>query len=288
MSVSIIIPAYNEADAIQNTLNKLIAEPQLNQAEIIVINDGSSDTTAEIVLEFERVVLLNHAVNRGYGASIVTGIRKASYPYVIWFDADGQHRIQDLLTIADNLINGESDYCIGVRDNRSHTVRSRAFGKWVLSVAVQITAGQSVVDYNSGLRGFKREVILKYVHLFPHGFSASTTSTLIMLERGYIGEDVPIVVQQRIGESSVNQVRDGLRILTTILRIFLLFKPLLFFGSLGITFMLIGFIYGMIRYITIDKGFPVFAALIIILGMQALITGLLADQISALRREKFE
>jgi glycosyltransferase involved in cell wall biosynthesis len=288
MNISIIIPAYNEAAGIGDALQSLLDEPRLNEAEIIVINDGSSDDTAEVVAQYERVTLVNHGINRGYGSALRTGIRRAQHEHIFWFDSDGQHRVEDLLNVVDTLIENDLDYCIGVRDQRSHAVLSRSFGKAILRVAVRIAAGTPVQDYNSGLRGFKKDVISKYLHLFPNGFSASTTSTLIMMERGYVGRDVPIIVKPRVGSSSVNQLRDGMRTLTTIMRIFILFKPLLFFGTIGMIFIIVGAGYGFVRYLEVDRGFPTFAALIIILGMQTLILGLLADQISALRRERFQ
>jgi hypothetical protein len=126
------------------------------------------------------------------------------------------------------------------------------------------------------------------VHLFPKGFSASTTSTLIMYERGYVGAEVPIIVNERAGKSSVNQIRDGIRTLVMILRLFLLFKPLHFFGTIGAVLILAGTVYGLSEAYTNQRGFPVFGALVVILGVQTLFFGLLADQISAVRREKFE
>lgn len=286
--VSILIPAYNEGAAISGVLEALCAEPYLLNHEIIVINDGSSDNTAEVVTQFARVNLINHAVNIGYGSAIITGIKRAKSDYIVWFDADGQHRIEDLLLVINTLVNNDLDYCIGTRDARSHNAASRGPGKFLLKHTVQIAAGRHVQDFNSGLRGFKRDVIARYLHLLPKGFSASTTSTLIMYERGYAGQEVPIVAQKRIGKSSVRQVSDGLRTLMTILRIFLLFKPLLFFGATGLFLIATGLVYGVTRWITVDRGFPVFGALIIILGVQIVFTGLLADQISAIRREKLE
>jgi glycosyltransferase involved in cell wall biosynthesis len=284
--VSILIPAYNEEAAIAGVLENLLAAPRLAECEIIVINDGSSDHTAAVVRRFSRVVLINQAANRGYGASLVTGIKQAKGDYVVWFDADGQHRIEDLLLVIDTLLRDHLDYCIGVRDARSHRATRRMFGKTLLKYTVEIAAGRRVQDYNSGLRGFKREVITRYLHLLPKGFSASTTTTLIMYERGYIGSEVPIVVHERIGSSTVNQLRDGTRTLMTILRIMLMFKPLRFFGTLGFLFILVGSIYGFAEAVTVRAGFPVFGALLVILGLQTLFFGLLADQISQMRQER--
>jgi glycosyltransferase involved in cell wall biosynthesis len=285
-SLSIIIPAYNEEHGIGPTLADLIAHPRLARAEIIVVNDGSADRTAEVAAQHDRVKVVSHLRNQGYGSAVSTGIRQARHDYVIWYDSDGQHRPDDLLKVYDELTQKQLDYCIGVRDERSHTVRSRQFGKQVLRLVVNIAAGQKVADFNSGLRGFRRDVIAGYLHLFPKGFSASTTTTLLMLEQGYNGTEVGIVVKERVGQSTVKQFRDGSRTLMIILRIMLMFKPMRFFGSLGIVLVLFGSAYGFAEAIALGEGFPVFGALSIIFGFQTLFFGLLADQIAQIRQER--
>jgi glycosyltransferase involved in cell wall biosynthesis len=286
--LGIIIPAYNEQEGIAVTLEALTEEPGLRDADIIVIDDGSTDHTSSVVRQFPRVRLIHHRVNEGYGASIVTGIRAAKNRFVVWCDADGQHQSQDVHRIAHTLMHEDLDYCIGVRDRDSYQSADRKLGRYPLNLAVQIAAGQKVKDFNSGLRGFKRDVIKRYLHLLPKRFGASTTTTLIMFERGYSGEMVSIHAGRRLGKSSVNPIRDGARTLLLILRIFLLFKPLLFFGSIGFVMVILGSLYGVIRAVISQQGIPVLAALTIIFGVQSLFFGLLADQISAMRREKFE
>lgn len=286
--ISVIIPAYNESGGIAQTLSALGQEPRLEKAEIIVIDDGSTDDTAAKVMRFPAVHLVQHHGNKGYGTAIKTGIKASTGRVVAWFDADGQHRTEDLVAVLDALISRNLDYCVGVRDARSHDVRSRRLGKFILKHTVRLAAGQYIQDFNSGLRAFRREVILPYLHLMPKGFGASTTMTLLMIERGYVGGEVPIIVRERIGKSSVKQFRDGVRTLMIILRIFLLFKPLVFFGGIGTLLITLGSIYGFAEAIRVRQGFPVFAALIIILGVQAFFFGLLSDQVSHLRRERFE
>jgi glycosyltransferase involved in cell wall biosynthesis len=284
---SILLPAFNEAEGIVPALQELKKAIPAD-AEIIVIDDGSTDATPERAAAVKGVRLVRHPINRGYGASLVTGMRAAGGEYVCWYDADGQHRPQDALAVCRTLAEAHLDYCIGVRGADSHADRRRKLGKWVLGWAVRIIAGRPVADYNSGLRGFRREVILRYAHLLPKRFGASTVSTLLMLERGYRGKEIPIVVRQRIGKSSVRQVRDGTQTLLLLLRLILLFNPLRFYGGLGLFLMGVGFIYGIYRAYMERLGFPVLGALVMILGIQCLVFGLLADQISALRRERFE
>lgn len=285
--LSIIIPAYNEEAGIAHSLERLCACPALEKAEIIVVDDGSSDRTAALVRGFSRVRLVQHTHNRGYGSAIRSGAKASRGEYIVWFDSDGQHRVEDLLVVAGRLVSGGLEYCVGVRGADSFEEGSRRFGKWLLRQAVLFAAGQPVTDFNSGLRGFKREILLKYLHLLPKGFGASTMTTLLMIEGGHYGENVPIVVQRRLGKSTVRQVRDGLRTLQMILHIVLLFKPLKFFGAFGGLFILVGTVYGFAKAFIVHQGFPVLASLLVMLGVQAFFFGFLCDQISALRRERF-
>jgi glycosyltransferase involved in cell wall biosynthesis len=286
--ISIIIPAYNEAEAIGVTLSTLLKEPKLSQAEIIVVDDGSNDKTTQVVRAFPQVHLYQHRVNLGYGAAVTTGMRNATRTFVIWFDSDGQHQVEDLINVAKVLVNDDLDYCIGIRQPGSDQVTRRVFGKSVLRFLVQLTVGRPVADFNSGLRGFKRELILNYLHLLPKGFSASTTTTLLMLERNHLGREVPITTKKRIGKSTVKNISDGYKTTLLIMRILLLFKPFMFFGSIGFLLIAIGAIYGFREAIMFRLGFPVFGSLLIISGFQILLFGILSDQISLLRRERLE
>ncbi|MBE0699247.1 MAG: hypothetical protein IH586_20180, partial [Anaerolineaceae bacterium] len=213
--------------------------------------------------------------------------RASKGEYIIWFDGDGQHQVDDLIAVAEKLICNQLEYCIGVRGASSFQDSNRKLGKWLIHMAVQFAAGRSVPDFNSGLRGFKREVLHQYLHLLPKGFGASTLTTLLMIEGNHYGDTVPITVTNRFGKSTVKQFRDGFRTLQIILHIVLLFKPLLFFGIIGGLFILVGGIYGVFKAFLNQLGFPVLASLLIILGVESFFFGFLCDQISALRRERF-
>jgi glycosyltransferase involved in cell wall biosynthesis len=286
-SITIIIPAFNEEAGIFQTLSSLCAEPALKNVEIIVIDDGSSDRTCEMVRSFEQVRLIQHPFNRGYGSAICTGARAARGDYILWFDSDGQHQVEDLLKVATKLTEEQYDYCIGVRDKTSYQDPDRKFGKWLLKLAVDFSVGRPAPDFNSGLRGFRKDVLLRYLHLLPKRFGASTLTTLLMIEGDHYGTTVPITVQPRVGKSTVRQFQDGMRTLEIILHIAILFKPLKFFGMIGLALILLGGLYGLWKAIVNQLGIPTLASVIILLGVQSFFFGLLCDQISALRRERF-
>ncbi len=285
--MSIIIPAYNEEEGIAKTLTFLLQEKDLANAEIIVVDDGSTDSTARIVESFQQIKLIRHPFNRGYGSAICTGMRVAKGEYIFWFDSDGQHQVGDLIKICKKLTEENLEYCIGVRDETSYHDPDRKLGKWLLRQTVNFSVGQNVPDFNSGLRGFRRDVLQRYIHLMPKGFGASTLTTLLMIESNHYGATVPITVQKRIGKSAVKQFRDGMRTLQIILHIVILFKPLKFFGNIGLFLIAIGALYGVIKANINHLGIPVLAMLVMVLGIQSFFFGLLCDQISALRRERF-
>ena len=285
--ISVIIPAYNEEAGIAKTLTLLRRETSLDHAEIIVVDDGSTDDTARIVESFEKIKLVRHPFNRGYGSAICTGTRAAKGAYICWFDSDGQHRVEDLVKICEKLAGENLEFCIGVRDEASYQDPNRKLGKWLLRQSVNFSVGQKVPDFNSGLRGFRRDILQRYLHLLPRGFGASTLTTLLMIESNHFGATVPITVQKRIGKSAVKQFRDGMRTLQIILHIVILFKPLKFFGGVGTFLVALGAVYGVIKASINNLGIPVLAMLVMVLGIQSFFFGLLCDQISALRRERF-
>lgn len=285
--ITVIIPAYNEEAGIAKTLTLLLQEKYLEKEEIIVVDDGSSDSTARIVETFPQIKLIRHPFNRGYGSAIRSGTRAAKGDYICWFDSDGQHQVEDLVKVCKKLTEENLEYCIGVRNDESYQDPNRKLGKWLLRQSVNFSVGQNVPDFNSGLRGFRKEVLQRYTHLLPKGFGASTLTTLLMIESNHHGATVPITVQKRIGKSAVKQFRDGMRTLQIILHIVILFKPLKFFGNIGLFLIVIGALYGVIKANINHLGIPVLAMLVMVLGIQSFFFGLLCDQISALRRERF-
>lgn len=286
--VSVIIPAYNESTGIEETLKELITYVDMEETEIIVIDDGSTDNTADIVRSFPEVKLICHSTNKGYGTAIKTGARAAKGDVIAWYDSDGQHRPEDLKKVVDEIIEKDLDYCIGIRGADSYVDKSRVFGKWVLRFFLRIVTCQKVTDFNSGLRAFKRGILLKYLSFLPKRFGASTVTTLLMQEEDYNGSEIPIIVRKRVGKSSVKQVRDGFRTIMLIMNIILLFHPMRVFGSCGAVMILAGLLYGGICAVKWQAGLPVFAAVLIIFGFQLFCFGLLSHQISRMRKDKFE
>lgn len=286
--ISIIIPCFNEEKSIGTLLTTLSKDLYIKNCEIIVVDDGSSDRSARIIEQFKFVKLVRHVRNSGYGQAIVTGMKNSTRSNVVWMDSDGQHQVDDVVKLCKVLVAPEVDFVIGERDQDSYQVKSRLLGKLVLRIFVKLCGVTTISDFNSGLRGFKTSVIQKYFHLLKGGFGASTTTTLLMEMRNYNGFTCSINVLSREGDSSVRQVRDGMRTLLLIFRSLLLFRPMRFFFSVGLIFFVVGLVYGVWTTFSEGIGFPVFGAVLVLAGIIIVMLGLITDQISQLRLEKFE
>lgn len=285
--LSIIIPAYNEEEGLPLTLASLAAEPRLAGCRVIVIDDGSTDQTASVA-RAAGVEVLQHKNNRGYGAGIKTGTRHATTEYVAWFDADGQHRAADLATMYEATIGGSYDAVFGNRGSGSAVVKSRVVGKKVLGIVANSVANQKIPDINCGLRVFRRQLLEAYLPLLPDGFSASTTTTLLFIKRNRHHTFHPIITAERVGTSSVKQVRDGIRTLHLMMRILFLFSAFKTFAFLAGSFLAVGLGYGTVIAVLHGQGFPVLAELISLAGVIMLGFGIISDQISALRIDLLE
>ncbi len=283
--VSIIVPAYNEAGAIEQVA-KLLAE-NFPHCPIIIIDDGSSDNTGEIIDGLPGIIAIHHQQNRGYGAALKTGINRAQTEYVLMCDADGQHRIEDVRSVL-NAAEGY-DMVVGIRSNSSHAPISRRPGKFILRHFADWLAGTKLPDFNSGLRIFRRKVILRYMHLASDKFSFSTTSSFAMLKTGQRIRYVPIVVQQRIGKSTVRQLRHGTDTLMLMLRLTMLYDPLKVFTHVSLWFAFLACLSFAKDIYYYEKLKLSMASLILsITAILIFLFGLVCDQVSAMRRELHE
>lgn len=279
--VTVIIPVYNEEVGIKKLLDKII-ELKLNEVyEILVINDGSSDNSLEVIKKYP-VKVYSHNANKGYGATLKTGIRKAHGEKIIILDSDGQHDPSEIPHFASLL--DEYEMVIGTRDIDSFQVRTRQIGKRLIRWIGEYMVDQKLPDYNSGYRGFNKELIKGMLHIMPNGFSFSTTSTLAFLKEGYSIGTIPIRVRERVGRSSnVKFFRDGAKTLMLILRIIMLFNPLKIFFPASFFITAAGIVYGIYGYVIAER-FSNGAIVLTILGMFLFFIGLVADQISIMNR----
>lgn len=281
--VTILIPAFNESQAIGFVIEHIQAICSDVVQEIIVIDDGSSDDTAYIAKNAGATVI-RHKQNLGYGAALKTGIRYAKTEFVLTMDADGQHQAEDVLRLRE--LAEDCDMVVGQRISLLHSPLWRMPGKWLLWSLANYLTRRKIPDLNSGLRLIRRDVASRYLHLCPSGFSFSTTITMALLSRGYSVAYVPIQVKKRVGKSTVS-VATGLDTIILILRIAALFNPLRVFIPTSLFIGGIGLAWG-IPYALAGRGISVGSMLAIVTAILVFGLGMLCDQISQLRLERFE
>jgi len=230
--LSIIVPAYNEENGIRPTMEQLQEVIGEIDAELLVIDDGSTDGTSAALDGIEGLRVLRHDVNRGYGAALKTGIRNAAADWICITDADGTYpneRIGELMTYMDRY-----DMVVGARTGANVAIPLiRRPAKKVLNILANLLTGEKIPDLNSGLRIFKKSVALRYMHLFPSGFSFTTTITMSMLNADYLVRFIPIDYHHREGSSKIKPIRDTYNFFMLILRITMYFNPLKIFLPLS-------------------------------------------------------
>jgi glycosyltransferase involved in cell wall biosynthesis len=243
--VSVVVPAYNEEGAVGEQLSEIqdVMKESGWEYEIIVINDGSTDKTLNEIKNYD-VRIINFPKNRGYGASLKAGIKEAKYPYVCITDADGTYPSKSIPNLLAEIHN--YDMVVGARiSEKAQIPISRKPAKWFLRKLASYLAGQNIPDLNSGLRVMRKEIVQKYYHILPPGFSFTTTITLSMLCNDYQVCYQTIDYYQRKGTSKIRPT-DAYHFLLLVLRTIVFFNPLKVFLPIGGLFFLLGlskFIY---------------------------------------------
>jgi glycosyltransferase involved in cell wall biosynthesis len=281
---SIVVPAFNEARGLPTVLDELARA--CPAAEIIVVDDGSTDDTAGTARRFP-VVVVSHGTNRGYGAALKTGIAHAKHDSLVFCDADGQHDPAHIPPMLDAL--ERVDLVIGERKSYSRRSPLHWLGRRLLTQLIRFLTRVRLRDINCGLRAVRRPLIQRYVNLLPDGFSFSTTSTVVFAKFGHRLEFVPIEVRRRIGASSVRLLRDGYNTLLLVIRLVALFDPLRVFVPPAFTLVILGVLYGVFKYMTL----PVYTGLsggalsMFLTGVMVFLLGVVCDQIASLRLERY-
>lgn len=278
-SVSIVIPAFNEAASIAAVVSMLRSSAQWH--EIIVVDDGSADGTGERAAQAGAIVI-RHPYNKGNGAAVKNGIRRATGEYVLIIDADGQHPPEDALRIVSRL--GEYDLVVGARAGETQATQARRAGNGALNRLASSLTGREIPDLTSGFRGARREYLREFLHLLPNGFSTPTTTTLAFMKAGYSVAFEPIHARQRAGESKIRLARDGGRFLIIIFKIVTLFSPLRIFLPISAVAFALGAAYALWTTAT-QHHVTNSSVLLILFAVVVFLVGLVSEQIAALRFE---
>ncbi len=282
IQVSVVIPAYNEEEAILPVLDDVIAamEPLGLAYEILVVDDGSTDRTVELSATRPRVRVIAHDRNRGTGAARTTGVRAAQGDRIVMIDADGTYpadAIPAMLAMLD-----EADMVIGARDREAGTVAwlrrpAKDFIRWLASYMVEY----KIPDLNSGMRTMRREAVLRFIPILPNTHSWVSTITMALLSSGRTVRWLPIAYHERIGHSTFHPIRDTYNYLTLVVRAVMYFNPLRIFLPVTVSLLIIGLIKAITDIFRFGFTFhvPASTVIIILAGIQVGAIGLLADLI---------
>lgn len=277
-TLSLILPARNEAENLRQLLPALTAA--YSSAEIIVVNDGSDDDTLAVCAGFP-VRVVSHPYPKGNGAAVKSGARAAKGEVLIFMDADGQHKPEDIHALLEKFAEGY-DMAVGARQSGSHAGAHRAVANDVFSRLATWMVGRQVEDLTSGFRVVKADKFRKFLYLLPNGFSYPTTITMSFFRAGFSVAYVPIHTPRRAsGKSHIQPARDGLRFLLIIFKIGTLYSPLKLFLPISVAFFLSGLGYYLFTFMTQHR-FTNMSALLLTTSMLVFLIGLISEQITML------
>ncbi|HUW96909.1 MAG TPA: glycosyltransferase family 2 protein [Anaerolineae bacterium] len=277
-SLSIIIPAYNEQRGIGSTLAKLkhVMSRQKLEHEIIVVDDGSTDGTAETVRQHKDVRLIQHHTNRGYGSALKTGIRQASHDWIAIIDADGTYPPDALPQLLDEM--ELCDMVVGARD-LGEVPKARRPAKWILARLAEYLAETEIPDLNSGMRIFRRDVALSYFNILPSAFSFTITITIAFLSDHYLLKFVPIHYQKREGRSKIKPVQDTLNFVQLILRTIMYFNPLKVLLPASFCLFLLAVVIGAYSLVARGQIMDITVITLTLAAIQIAVVAMIADMI---------
>ena len=275
--ISIIIPAKNEETGLSRVLPAV--RNTIGNAEIVVVNDGSSDNTGEIAEKYADIVI-RHPHSMGNGAAIKAGARAATREILIFMDGDGQHDPEDIRKLIEKLDEGYG-MAVGARHSSTHASLPRRMANLLYNRLASYLTDRSIKDLTSGFRAVPADDFKEFLYLLPNGFSYPSTITMALSRSGKAIAYVPIYAGKRSGKSHINLIRDGIRFFIIIFKISVLYSPLKLFAPASLFCFILGNSYYLYTYAT-DGRFTNMGLLLFLVAMLVFMIGLISEQITTL------
>lgn len=285
-SLSIIIPCYNEAEALPLVLPELVNYCSANGFDLILVNDGSRDSTKEILEHAAEgrdfIRLLHHKLNRGYGGALKSGLNESRTEYSIFMDADGQHSLGDVTNLLRKIIEADADMVVGSRKGQPGS-RFRSFGKAIIRLVAKLMMKVPIYDINSGMKIFRTELGKQYLHLYPDSMAFSDIICLVFLHNRHLVREEPISIQSRKGGTSTIGIQTAFQTIMEIINIVAMFNPLKIFLPIAAMMFTFGIAWGT-RFVLANRGVSIGSSMLLIMSVIVFLLGLIAEQMAAIRR----
>jgi len=284
-TLSIVIPTYNEAANLPQVVPLLMESVKEKTWQVIFVNDGSKDESLQILQDFQKAYdfkIVHNKVNKGYGGAIKAGIEEATTDLVITIDADGQHSVADVQKLYDYLLAKDADMVVGQRPDSSSGAYRR-LGKNIIRKIAKILLPVNIRDINSGMKIYDTTLAKQYLDLCPNSMAYSDIITLVFINYRHLVLEHPIQIHQRIAGESTISTHTAFQTVMEILNIAMLFNPLKIFLPIAIASILIGLLWG-VPILLESRGLSVGALFFILNGILFFLMGLLAEQLSNIRK----
>lgn len=285
--LTIVIPAYNEEQSLKELMPQLLSFCTSNNFRLIVVNDGSEDSTKGLLdsyTEYSFFKAVHHKINRGYGGAIKSGVELAETDYLVTIDADGQHDLRDILRMYQYLEEKDVDMVVGQRDKKGANAYRR-FGKMLIRMLAKVLMPIHIHDINSGIKMYSTSLAKKYLPLCPNSMAYSDVITLVFVSQRHMVLEIPVNILERKSGKSTISTRTAFQTILEIVNILMLFNPLKVFLPLAGLSMIAGLAWGL-QFILAGKGLSPGALLAFVVGVFFLLLGLLAEQLSYIRKNQ--
>jgi len=283
-----VLPVFNEVGHLAQEVKRIRSalERSGRSFEIVVVDDGSDDGSGEALEQLDGIRLLRFATNRGTGSARKAGTLAARGRVVVWTDCDLTYPNEDIPRLVDALDEGY-DQVVGARTSEQGTLRAlRVPAKWLVRALASYLTDTKIPDLNSGLRVFRREVAVQFVHLLPTGFSCVTTITMTFLANGYSVRYLPIDYFPRAGKSKFHWWADTRRYVLQVVRMVLMFNPLRVFGPVGLVLLGAGALKTVYDLMEKHGRIATNTILVVLAASMVIMIGLLSDLVVQLNRPR--